>query len=377
MYDDNIIREEAVMPRLTKEQLDAVRYVSMDDFIYRINQITDINDKIDFATRYLLDYGHKDKPDVSFYEALYIARFKISDASYDLKEKFDNDDDIDHGYYLGDQSNVVNPYATGESVDMQGRTFMAHPIQYLKAHAMKLAQDIEDKEEKSPEDLANKEYYIQIAMELSHKDEPDKFEEYEKDHTTLELNTRLQERYNGKRALKNAISATKSNFITKYFDSNEYKALVQAEKNYNDPNHEDYRNPDDLETAAAEYLMHKIPNWNPENGYPTEEQINAFSGKAKARVEYAINLAKCLHDVRDKAHHFNQLKYHNRNVKFDVRDAFMPEVQQNKELDQSSFQEELSNDIESENENENVIVNNNNEKDNKELEEELEPNVKK
>ena len=45
------------------------------------------------------------------------------------------------------------------------------------------------------------------------------------------------------------------------------------------------------------------------------------------------------------------------------------------ELDQSSFQEELSNDIEDENEN--IIVNNNNEKDNKELEEDLEPNVKK
>ena len=359
------------MPRLTKEQLDAVRYVSMDDFVYRINQIRDINDKVAFATRYLLDYGNKDKPDVSFYEALYIARAKISDASYDLKVAFDDDDEIDHGNYLGDASYVVNPYATSERADMQGRTFMAHPIQYLKAHAMKLAQDIEDKEEKSPEDLANKEYYIQIAMELSHKDEPDKFEEYEKDHTTLELNTRMQERYNGRRALKNAISATKSNFITKYFDSNEYKALVQAEKNYNNPDHEDYRNPDDLETAAAEYLMHKIPNWNPENGYPTEEQINAFKGKAKARIEYAINLAKSLHDIRDKAHHFDQIKYHNRNLEFDPQNAFMPEVQHNNALDQSSFQEELDKSIESENENN--IVNKDNEINNEEVEEDLEP----
>jgi len=360
------------MPRLTKEQLDAVRYVSMDDFVYRINQIRDINDKVEFATRYLLDYGHEAKPDVSFYEALYIARAKISDASYDLKETFDEDNEIDHDYYLGDVCNVVNPYATNERDDMQGRTFMAHPIQYLKAHAMKLAQDIEDKAEKSPEDLANKEYYIQVAMELSHKDEPDKFEEFEKDHTTLEFNTRMKERYNGRRALKDAKSAIKSNFITKLFDSNEYKTLVQAEKNYNDPNHEDYRNPDDLETAAAEYLMHKIPNWNPEvDGYPTEEQVNAFSGKAKARIEYAINLVKCLHDIRDKAHHFDQLKYHNRNVKFDVQDAFMPEPQQNKALDQSSFQDELDKSIESENEDN--IVDNNNERDSEEVEEDLEP----
>lgn len=296
-----------------------------------------------------LDYGHKAKPDVSFYEALYIARAKIADASYDLSLTFMADDDIDKSHYIGVQSYVVNPYISDEGYDMPSRTFMAHPIQYLKAHAMKLAQDIEDKEEKSPEDLANKEYYIQIAMELSHKDEPDKFEEYEKDHTALELDTRMREKYNGRRNLENAISATKSNFITKHFDSNEYKALVQAEKNYKDLNHEDYGSTEDLETAAAEYLMHKFPNWNPEtDGYPTIEQINTYSGKAKARIEYAINLAKCLHDIRDMSHNFDQLKYHNRNIEFDPQDAFMPDPRANKSLDQSSFQEDLDNSIDKE-----------------------------
>ena len=360
------------MPRLTKEQLDAVRYVSMDDFVYRINQISNIDDKVAFATRYLLDYGHKAKPDVSFYEALYIARAKIADASYDLSLTFLADEDIDKSHYIGVQSYVVNPYISDEGYDMPSRTFMAHPIQYLKAHAMKLAQDIEDKEEKSPEDLANKEYYIQIAMELSHKDEPDKFEEYEKDHTALELDTRMREKYNGRRNLKNAISATKSNFITKYFDSNEYKALVQAEKNYKDPNHEDYGSTEDLETAAAEYLMHKFPNWNPEtDGYPTAEQINTYSGKAKARIEYAINLAKSLHDIRDMSHNFNQLKYHNRNIEFDPQDAFMPDPRANKSLDQSSFQEDLDDVVEDDNKNN--VINKNKDKDDNEVEEDLEP----
>jgi putative lipase involved disintegration of autophagic bodies len=103
------------MPRLTKQQLEEVRYVSLDDFIYRINQISNIDDKVAFATRYLLDYGHNENPDVPFYQALYVARAKIADASYDLKETFNEDEEIDKGEYLGYIVNVLNPYATDES----------------------------------------------------------------------------------------------------------------------------------------------------------------------------------------------------------------------------------------------------------------------
>jgi hypothetical protein len=349
------------MPRLTKQQLEEVRYVSLDDFIYRINQISNIDDKVAFATRYLLDYGHNENPDVPFYQALYVARAKIADASYDLKETFNEDEEIDKGEYLGDIVNVLNPYATDESYDRQGTTFMAHPIEYLKAHAMKLAEEIDEKDFEFHDDIVKKEYYIQIAAELSDKDGAEKFEEFEKDHIVMGIDYRMREKYNGKLALNNAISSTKSNFFTKLFDSKEYVALQKAEKNYKDPNHEDYGNTEELETAAALYLKHKFPNWDPQTGYPKEEAINAYSGKAKARIVYAINLVKCLHDVREKDQDFNRLKYHNRNIDFKVENAFMPEPQNDKAIDQSLFQEDLDNKLNKENENKNDLENENEE----------------
>lgn len=333
------------MPRLTKQQLNEVRYVSMDDFIYRINQIQNIDDKIAFATRYLLTYGQNGNPDVSFYEALYTARAKIADASYDLKEDFNDDEEIDQYAHIGDKSYVVNPYATSDAYDMQGRTFMAYPLQYLKAHAMKLAQEIDDQDIILDVEETMRDHYIQVAEELSDRDEPERFEEFEKKRLSLDINIRMREKYNGKRALNNAISATKSNFITKFFDSNQYNAFKQAEKNFYDSNHEDYGDTNELETAAATYLMYKLPNWNPENGFPTEEDVNTLSGKAKARVVYAINLVKSLHEYRHKEHNLDQLKYHNRNRDFKVEDAFMSE-RKDIEVDQSDFQDELDNTIE-------------------------------
>lgn len=333
------------MPRLTKQELEEVRYVSMDDFIYQINQIENIDDKVAFATRYLLTYGLEGNPDVSFYEAVYIARSKIADASYDLKEAFDNDEEIDQYQHLRTKSDVVNPYATNDSYDMANRTFMAYPFQYLKAHAMKLAQDIEDTDTELPSETRMKEHYLQVAEELSDRDAPERLEEFEKDNTCLDIQVRMQEKYRTKRALKNAISATKSNFITKFFDSREYKDFQAANKNFNDPNHEDYRDTEALETAGAKYLMHKFPNWDPNNGYPTEEDVNSLSGKSKARVEYIINLIKSLHENREKEHTFEQLKYHNQNREFAIDDAFAPEKAPTN-LEQLLFQKELNESVE-------------------------------
>ena len=159
----------------------------------------------------------------------------------------------------------------------------------------------------------------------------------------------------------------KSNFITRWFDSNQYNAFKQAEKEFNDPNHINYGKTEELETAGAYYLMRKFPNWNPNNGFPTEQDINRYSGKSKARIEYTINLIRCLHEYRDKEHTFDQLKYHNRNVEFEIENAFEPKPQQNV-VDQSLFQEEVSKDLEDENKNE-ISIDNENENS---MEEEIE-----
>ena len=350
------------MPRLRERDLKEVRYVSMDDFISRINQYENIDDKVAFATRYLLTYGLEENRDVSFYEALQIARAKIADASYDLKENFDNDEEANEYDYLGSKAYVVNPYATDNKYDMASRTFMAYPIEYLKAHAMKLAQDIDDMNIQLPADTAMKDYYLQIAEELSDRDAPERLEEFEKKRTSFDVQVRMQEKYRSKQALKNAVSATKSNFITQFFDSREYKAFEAANKDFNDPNHENYGDTVELETAGAKYLMHKLPNWNPENGFPTEQDINRLSGKSRARATYIVNLIKSLHENRDKEHTFDQLKYHNKNRDFAVEDAFKPEPEAI-DLNQSSFQEELGGQVDIEGNNKSYKLDNSNEED--------------
>ena len=78
------------MPKITEDQLNEIRYVSMADFCKRIDAIPDMESKRLFATRYLLSYGMDGAPtDYSFKEVMHIARIKIGDASYKLKEQYE------------------------------------------------------------------------------------------------------------------------------------------------------------------------------------------------------------------------------------------------------------------------------------------------
>ena len=67
------------MPReLTDEMLNQIKYVSMADYMRRVDRLTDLEDKLAFTTRYLLSYGAGEGRDHTLAEAIHIARMKIA-----------------------------------------------------------------------------------------------------------------------------------------------------------------------------------------------------------------------------------------------------------------------------------------------------------
>ena len=68
--------------KLTKEELNNVVYVSMADYASRVDEIEDIQGKVDFTIHYLLsqERAMADERDFDFAEAVYLAKLKITQA---------------------------------------------------------------------------------------------------------------------------------------------------------------------------------------------------------------------------------------------------------------------------------------------------------
>ena len=77
------------MPNLTKEQLEQVKYVSIQDYCQRVDQIENIEDKLAFSTRHILSHGQGKNATVDFPidKIIKVAHMKIADleeSSIDL-----------------------------------------------------------------------------------------------------------------------------------------------------------------------------------------------------------------------------------------------------------------------------------------------------
>ena len=127
---------------LTEKQINDIKYVSMQDFCARIDLIEDINDKLTFASNYLLMHGMVEEPDVSIQEAINIARMKIVHASINLQNKM-FDEDLDLEEFVED---AVNPYAVEYEDDAELELFVGKPAVYLKGLAQKKINEIDGKD---------------------------------------------------------------------------------------------------------------------------------------------------------------------------------------------------------------------------------------
>ena len=312
------------MPKLTKEQLKDVRYVSLSDFSSRIDQIEEIEDKVAFATAYLLSHG-VGETDCSFLEAVHVARMKVAEASLKAKEKLYNDDalDIDPADYPIDENDgIVNAFAEDHKDDLENEMFMGNPIAYLRGKARDRADEIEAQDIELSEDSALKENCLRLDQELASKTMKDMVK-VDKASQGLDIQLRLREKFPN----RNIAKETKTGFLSGMFggSSKAWANLDMVYKAFGNPNHVLYGDIKALEKAASDYLMHRFPEWKPGQPLPTKEDISRLSGTKKPRTELSVAVIEAVGEHKKVFDRFGVLVEKNMKQNLRYEDLKKPE----------------------------------------------------
>lgn len=158
------------MPNMSKETFKDVKYVSMVDFCRRIDEIQDIDDKREFATKYLLTYGMNGaQQDYSLNEAIHIARVKLADAGTALRNQvYDKTNGkYQEGLFIAeDHPETINAYAKTRADDVANEMFMGRPGEYLQNRARISAQEIVVPNENLIGATDERDHYLNMANRL-------------------------------------------------------------------------------------------------------------------------------------------------------------------------------------------------------------------
>lgn len=328
------------MPKLTKEQLANIKYVSVADLSSRLDQIESIEDKVDFATRYLLSHGIGET-DCSFLEAVHVARMKVAEASLASKNKLYNDDilDIDPADYpIDDDPAIVDAIVEDSKDDQKNEMFMGDPIGYLKGKAKDLADEIEEKDIELGDERSLKENCIRLGQELNGLTKKDMLE-VDRHSSALDMKVRLQAKFGN----RDMASEIKPGIFSRMFGTSSGAAsnLDAVYKAFNNPNHALYGDMKSLEKAANEYMMHRYPDWKPGQPLPSQEAIDRLSGAEKSRTELSAAIIVAAGEQKKTFDHFGQLVDRNMRKNFVYEDVEKPE----KNEFQHNFQNQLGEDL--------------------------------
>jgi len=146
------------MPKLTKEQLANVKYVSMADYYAKVATLEDFDDKLKFTTKYLLTHGMNGaKTDYSIEEAVHLARLKLMDYSKQLRDKIFNDEEGPDpaDLLIDDEPAAVNPYAEDRKDDIETSSSWATRWPILKAKPRKTSRKSAPKISKTTPNVAS------------------------------------------------------------------------------------------------------------------------------------------------------------------------------------------------------------------------------
>ena len=295
------------MPKkLTRTDLEKVRYVSMVDFMKRIDEIESIDDKRRFAAQYLVRHGiDTNNPDYSLAEATHIAKMKIAEASVKAKETFFEEEDA-ADFYIGDSDDenreeVVNPYAEDYENDVANEYFMGHASDYLNHLANDLANSEAPANENDIQERIPMDQYLSSAAKFTPELEKDILKLDTKPNA-LDVKIRIETKLGRSGALQELYNQTKPSFGASFFRTTSLasKNLDTAYKAFNNPNHAMYGDLGTIEKAGFEYLEHKFPGWKRGMELPSEEQINRLSGTSKARALLSVNLINAAKEQKQK-----------------------------------------------------------------------------
>ena len=321
------------MPKV-KKNLNRVKYVSVADMFKNLDEIKSIDEKVAYATRYLLNHDMSTTKDYAFSGALHLARAKIAEA---IKN---------------------NPK---EKVGLAAQMFLGNPTEYIKGEANKLA----DKLDKVPGQEQLKENCKYIASNMNNEFAIDE-EEVDKVSKAIGVKARVEANLGGKKALEDTLKTAKSHKWYAIFSSSskQWKALEAAYEDFKNPHAEKYCDFRNLAGAAIDYLQHKFPEWGKDVELP-ENAFDKLNASEKAKMSFTISVLKAANEQNRLDASFHSLVDTNKALNIKYED--LPVQNDNVELDQDEFASQIENDIkdiepildekENDKENNNIIEN--------------------
>ena len=326
------------MPKkLTNKEIKELKYVSMADFCARVKQYPDMNDKLRFATQYLLLHGtQQGEPDYSLPEATYIAQLAIVAASKVEKEKMGHVNEN----FLKNNPQIVNPHVKNAKDDLAFELFLRDPHQYLKGYAQKNIDAINNLDVIIPDEKAVKQHFDNY---IKNKLEPSDFNSDVYEHLLgghpVAIRLRSQMMLGGKDRLDETVKAAQPGFWSRFFDTSSLasKHLLTVYDAFNNKNHALYGDTNALKKASTEYLEYKFPGWKPGDEYPDLEGLDETE---KARATLSITSLKTI-ELQEmfEDYHKQQVDEANKVQGITFKDVDKPP------LSQDLFQENLINDL--------------------------------
>ena len=280
------------MPKmLTEQALNNVEYVSIEDYIKRVDALTDFEEKMALTTRYLLAYGYDQQRDRPFHEVIHVAKLKMAQASARLRAQ---------SVHPADEA--VNPLENDPEKEASYELFIADPKAYLTKEVNGLLQKAEGEElgEDDQQRIAN--YQVMSAALVNDPDDRLYYAiaELDNNRTTQNLKFHLEGKFGGPAELNKAYEATKPGLLSRAFgtSSKAYSNLDAAYQAFNNPNHVLYGDMNSLDKAAKEYLQHRFPQWDFKNGLPDRAMIDKLSGTEKARTLFSVSILRSTAEER-------------------------------------------------------------------------------
>ena len=326
-------------PRLLMEHdIKAIRYVSMADYIRRMDELQYPEDKLVFTTAYLLDYGAEANRDAPLAEAIHIAKMKMADASAQLRRQ---------KIMIPDE--VFDPEASEEK-DAEYRLFMADPLEYIKEEAnrqllsyagkglgLEEANQISKLQEASA--AFNPETNGELASEVLDLDEK---------HTARDVHSRLEAKYGSARALVKAHNATKPGVLAGLFGkySKAYANLEDVYNAFHNPNHVLYGDMNAMDKAAVQYLQHALPDWDFSEGLPKASYIDRnLSGTRKARANFSLQILKSTMEQRKSEGVYDALNVGTKQWKAEREAQAGDSVLEEEANQQQAFQQDVNDNL--------------------------------
>ena len=278
--------------QLTEQQLKQVKYVSLVDYMRRVDQLEDFQDKMAFTTAYLLAHGMEQNRDYSFAVVYHVAQLKIAEASADLRKD---------ALYV--QKYTVNPF--DKDHDAENNKFFARPTQYLKEQVAKRLESLAAQGPDPRDQQLVEKYQLMHAYLTNDVDERLDADIYalgfpSAKSTYRDMKLRFKNVFGSTKQLEDAYNATKPGILAKAFGkySKAYANLDESYKAFNNPKHALYGNIAAIDKAATEYLQHCFPSWNPKLSEFPENAIEQLSGTRKERASFSLKLLKACAEQR-------------------------------------------------------------------------------